>query len=202
MKFLNSTMRKEQFTESGTGIEPERVLDINDNGEQYLKEVGKRNVYKEIQSFAEGCDLQAVLNNLDPVQVNGLMSTYQFSDIDSSYFDVSSMPRNGGELLNMVKRSENLFAGLPEDVRACFNYSSDLFIKAVADGTLGQYTINLGKEKEDGETDETDDNLDDGIYNSDVDTSLLDSGADIPVDDRSRSANVKRGPGRPRKKVK
>lgn len=197
MKFLNSTMRKEQFTEPGTGIEPERVLDVNDNGEQFLKEVGKRNVYKEIQSYAEGCDLQSVLNNLDPVQVNGLMSTYQFSDIDSSYFDVSSMPRNGGELLNMVKRSENLFAGLPEEVRACFNYSSDLFIKAVADGTLAQYTVNLGKEIEDGQTDE---NHDDSIYGSD---DIADnSGDDISMDDRSRSANVKRGPGRPRKKVK
>lgn len=95
-----------------------------------LEENGVRNLYDEIQSHRESCDLALILQNLSSEEVNGMLSTYSFDDLlaNSQEIDFTSIARNPGDLLNQVKKAEQLFEGLPPDVRKLFNYSPQKFV--------------------------------------------------------------------------
>ena len=113
----------------GNSVVDKFVLSTNDKGQKYLKKVGTTDIYDEIQSHRDSCDLNIILNNLDVNQVNGLVSSYSFSDfMDSDIFDMTSLPKTIGGMHNLVVEGEDYFSGLPLPVREAFNFSPSLFI--------------------------------------------------------------------------
>ena len=106
------------------------VLSVNkENGTQYLKKVGTTSIYDYIQSHRASCDMAILLANLDKSQVNGMINSFAVTDLfDAGIVDISSLPQNPGEMLNLVKEGESYFAGLPLEVRQEFNFSSHKFI--------------------------------------------------------------------------
>lgn len=116
---------------SGSYLRTRRALGVADDGSNCLEDVGVTNQYEEIQSHRESCDLALILSRLDPLEVNGMTSTYTFDDLASSDIcDVCSMPKTAGEMLNLSKKGNELFSGLPDEIRKEFNYSSDMFIRS------------------------------------------------------------------------
>ncbi|MGN1183030.1 MAG: hypothetical protein ACI4SR_08510 [Faecalibacillus sp.] len=114
---------------SGTGIKLKYMLNIHDDGCECLECIGQHDLYAEIQSYRENCDLSLLLRNIDPMQLNNMMSTYSVDDlINSGFVDYSHNPTTLGGLFNLVKEGENLFNGLPEEVRREFNYSVKNFV--------------------------------------------------------------------------
>lgn len=100
-------------------------------GSPVLVKTGVINRYSQIQSFKDGCDLHTILSHLDPKQVNGLLNSYSVSDLEKSgILDLTSLPKNPGDMLNLVKKSQSLFDGLPLDFRQEFNFSVDKFISS------------------------------------------------------------------------
>lgn len=116
---------------SGSRYKKEFVLGIDENGCKCLKETGLTDMYAKIQSHRASCDLQMILSTLDPAQVNGAMSTYSFGDLlNSEIVDITKMPRNAGEYLNLMKQGQEMFAGLPLEVREEFNFSAEKFVSS------------------------------------------------------------------------
>lgn len=122
------TKRRYQLP-TGCGTCNTYMLNIDDTGCQCLVCTGSTDKYAEIQSYRENCDLAMLLKNIDPNALNNAVSSYDVGDIiNSGITDFSHMPNSIGGLFNLVKQGENLFNGLPEEVRAEFNYSVKNFV--------------------------------------------------------------------------
>lgn len=114
----------------GSCFKEDKVIAIDEmSGVEYLKVVGRTNTHAQIQSYRESCDLKIILNQIDPSQVSGLMSTYSADDImNASVIDTTQLPTSQGAMLNLVKKGTQLFEGLPIEVRREFNFSPSVFI--------------------------------------------------------------------------
>lgn len=116
---------------AGSYLRKTYALAYNDRGCQCLEYVGDVDQYKEIQSHRESTDLSMILSRLDPAQVNGMMHTYDFDNIlHGDVVDVFNFPKNPGEMLNLTKKGEHLFKGLPTDIQEVFNFSPHKFISS------------------------------------------------------------------------
>lgn len=124
---------------SDTTLVPQFALSVDENGCQCLKHVGTHNLYQEIQNYREGCDMSSIINNLDPAQTAGLMSSFDVGDLRNvGVFDVTKIPKNYGDFLNRMKEATHIFNGLPNEVRQTFNYSTDFFLKSLSDGSIDE----------------------------------------------------------------
>lgn len=89
-----------------------------------LEEIGRVNLYDEIQSHAESCDIHV------------LMDRYRRGDIDvlsqrQGFFgDVLDFPKTYAEALNHMKEMERKFMALPVEVREKFGHSFSEFLAA------------------------------------------------------------------------
>lgn len=95
------------------------------SGNYELVEAGEVDVYAEIQSHAESCD------------INVLMAKYQNGDasalskVQGTYFDATGMPKTYAEMLNILIDAENQFNALPLDERAKFDHSFEKWLSAL-----------------------------------------------------------------------
>lgn len=113
---------------SGNGIKKQYQLHIDDKGCHCLVCTGEHDLYAEIQSYKESTDLATLLNGIDPNAVLGASSTYTTQDVlNSPISDYSVLPKTLGGMFNLVREGENIFNGLPREVRAEFNNSVKVF---------------------------------------------------------------------------
>ncbi len=95
------------------------------SGNYELVEAGEVDVYAEIQSHAESCD------------INVLMAKYQSGDasalskVQGTYFDATGMPKTYAEMLNILIDAQNQFNALPLDERAKFDHSFEKWLSAL-----------------------------------------------------------------------
>lgn len=95
------------------------------NGVMSLKEIGKHNLYDEIQSHADSVDIHVLLQryaNGDP----GALARVQ-----GAYGDFTQMPHTFAEALNTMIAAEQYFMGLPVETRAMFGHSFQQFIASM-----------------------------------------------------------------------
>lgn len=130
----------------GSYLKKQCILAYDDRGLTTLQQTGVTDIYKQIQSHRDSCDLAIILSRLESSQVNGLMNTYQFDDIlNSEVIDVFSFPKNPGEMLNLSKKGEELFKGLSPDIRAEFDFSPHKFISSFGSKEFMDKINNLAK---------------------------------------------------------
>lgn len=121
--------RERFFMPSGEGIARTYMLNIDDNGCECLVCTGQTDIYAEIQSYREGCDLAMLLRNIDPSALNSMVSSFTADDlVNSGIVDYATMPTTLGGMFNLVQKGENMFNGLPEEIRKEFNYSVKNFV--------------------------------------------------------------------------
>lgn len=121
--------RKHFYSPHGSRIIIEKMLFIDDNGNERLRPCGTHDHYAQIQSYRDSCDLAYILRNLDPHSINNAVSTFNAEILlNSPITDVSKMPTSLGGLYNLMREGDNLFNGLPEPIRAEFNYSVKNFV--------------------------------------------------------------------------
>lgn len=99
----------------------------DDKGRVVLEEVGKINLYDEIQSHAQSVDIHTLLkrfNNGDPTALTSRQGIFA---------DVTEMPKTYAEFLNKMISLENGFNSLPADVKQKFGNSFQQFL-AESDG--------------------------------------------------------------------
>lgn len=93
----------------------------DDDGVIILEEVGKRNIYDEIQSHAESVDLNNLIRRFENGEVDVLSRT------QGVFEDITKMPRSYAEMLNLIRVAEDVFEQLPIDVREAYNHSFEQF---------------------------------------------------------------------------
>lgn len=76
--------RERFFMPSGQGIVLTHMLNIDDNGCECLVCTGQTDLYAEIQSYREGCDLAMLLRNIDPTALNSMVSSFSADDLVNS----------------------------------------------------------------------------------------------------------------------
>lgn len=95
---------------------------VDEDGRIVLDESGQVNLYDEIQSHR------------DSVDIHVLMQRYADGDVDvlgrvqGVYADITEMPKTYAELLNSVIAGEEMFNGLPVEVKERFNNSFTEFM--------------------------------------------------------------------------
>lgn len=98
---------------------------INDDGTFDLIEKGKHDLYAEIQSHAEGCDIHVLLERFQRGEVDVL------SKVQGVYGDFTGMPKTYAEMFQRVEDGKQWFYSLPVEVRAEFNQDFVQFMTAM-----------------------------------------------------------------------
>lgn len=82
-----------------------------------LREVGTKNIQKEMDALAKYCDINYMLSQL----ANG--DTSCLSSSQPLYGDFSQLPNNPADVLNLINSAQSAFGQLPASERA--RYSND-----------------------------------------------------------------------------
>lgn len=109
----------------GKSLVNRKTLKIGSYGYPILADNGKHDLYAEIQSYADSCDLATILQTFDLGSVGGL-AFEELGDLD----DFTSAPKTPAELLNVVNSGEVFFNELPVSVRSAFGHSLYNFVSS------------------------------------------------------------------------
>ena len=121
------------FSPTGDGTEPIFKRNYDPSTKTYpVKEVGKTDTYRAIQTAAEGVDVKSLLLRY----VNG--DTEALGNVDlASYADLTNMPKNALEANLYIVRAREKFDALPADVRAQdFMNSFNNFLESIGNGSF------------------------------------------------------------------
>lgn len=102
-------------SEKGSPIKPVYQAYIDENGSQELKQVGEHDLQAEIDSFEESVNLDNILMRYGAGDISAL------NKIEGFYADVTDLPVNLQEVMNLNLKGQQLFAELPSEVREIFN---------------------------------------------------------------------------------
>lgn len=99
----------------------------DEKGRVVLEEVGKINLYDEIQSHAESCDIHVILRRFQNGDSDALSQRQGF------FGDVLDFPKTYAEALNQMNDMERQFMKLPVEVREKFGNSFSEFLASSGD---------------------------------------------------------------------
>lgn len=126
------------YIDSGSRFVDTFHMEVNTKGYPSLVKDGEHDLYAEIQSYSDMCDLQNVLANFDLSTGVAPMSYEDAKDgvVDFVRDDLAGSPGTLGNVFNDARACDDFFARLPLDVREHFGHSVINFERAVCDGTL------------------------------------------------------------------
>lgn len=156
-------MRVDVVSCPGSPLKDKFVMEVTSKGYPSLRKTGEHNLYDEIQSYREGCDLSAILQSFgnECPRFNPL-SFEEAEGFVNDFSDVSSL----GDLVNDGEAVKQFFNELPLEVRNCFDNSVHKFAR---DFSSDGFVENLRKAF----------GIDDQQDTSWVDSSVSESSADI-----------------------
>lgn len=109
----------------GTRELPEYSSRYNDLGILELVPTGVRNIYAQIQSHKDSCDIGQILSRFANGDAGAL------TKVQGIYADVTGMPTTYAELLNKVNDGKQIFEALPVSVRAKFGHDFGRFMASI-----------------------------------------------------------------------
>lgn len=123
MKFATQ-FDKRTFRPSCVGSRIKRTFagHYDEKGRVVLEEVGKVNIYDEIQSHAQSVDIHTLLKRFTNGDPTALASR------QGVFADVTEMPKTYAEFLNKMITLENGFNALPTEVKQKFGNSFEQFL--------------------------------------------------------------------------
>lgn len=119
------TERKRTRSKVGSRLQPTYKMHVDDFGKRELKEVGKVDIYSQIQSYKDSCDINLLLQRFARGDESAL------SKIQGVYGDFTQMPKTYAELAQRVIDAENIFNQLPIETRREFNFSPSEFFSSI-----------------------------------------------------------------------
>lgn len=114
--------RKRFVANPGSGIIKEYTAQYRQDGVLELVETGEHDLYADIQSHKDSCDLQLIINryfNGDPAAL---------SRVQGVYMDVSEMPDNIHQAMQLMDNARRDFDTLPVDIKAKFGNDPNQFL--------------------------------------------------------------------------
>lgn len=108
-------------TPAGSREKPVFSSKVKDDGEIELIETGKEDWYGYIQSFKDSVDIHLILKAATLGDTSGLQRVQGF------YADVTSVPKNNAEVLQMFIDAQNNFDSLPIEIKQKFDNDFNKF---------------------------------------------------------------------------
>lgn len=106
------------------GIEPEYDYDVDSKGRKKLVKIGEKNLYEEIQSYAESCKIENILKRV----ASGDMTDFR---PDGIYADSTNIPTNLNDAQKEMMKLQRYWNMQPMEIKNKYNNSVDEFIAAV-----------------------------------------------------------------------
>lgn len=117
MEFRRIEDRVRIYTCPGSRTVPEFFKQISDDGVEFLKECGTRDLYDEIQSHKDSVDIHIILAKY----ASG--DTSVLSKKQGMYGDFTKAPTSLVEMIQLVNEADRAFLDLPLEVREKFGSS-------------------------------------------------------------------------------
>lgn len=127
MEFRTQYDRKEVFTEPGSPIRTIRAAEYDKNKNIVVVDKGEENLYAYINSFADSVDIHVLLARFMNGDKEALLQRA------GAYIDISALPTNINEFIELARNAENLFNSLPIDVKESFNNNMMEFVSTIGD---------------------------------------------------------------------
>lgn len=125
MKFKTQyDARERTVTNPGDPIHITYAGHYDEKGRVVLEESGRENIYDQIQSFAESCDIHVLMSRY----LNGDVSA--LSKAQGQFLDVTAFPKTYADMLNFVNDMEKQFMALPAEIRSKFGNSFSEYLAA------------------------------------------------------------------------
>ena len=103
---------------------------IGDSGAIDLIQDGLVNLYDEIQSHKDSCDINLMIKRFENGDLTALGTPR-----DPVYMDITDMPKTYAELYQKVIDAKNEFNALPLDLREKFDFDPDKYISQMGTGS-------------------------------------------------------------------
>lgn len=116
--------RSRVFSNAGCDLEPKYSPKFLDDGSLDLEIVGQVNIFEDIQSHRDECDIHNILRRFASGETDVLQRVQGF------FGDFSSMPSTYPEMFNLLSRSEEFFKSLPVETKSLFHNSFQEFLTA------------------------------------------------------------------------
>ena len=123
---------RERWPESSGSRKVDKLALDFKKGYAKLKKTGEHNLYAEIQSHKDECDLNLLLQNLDIG-----VETLSWNECEDRIADFTVMPSSIAELFNLQRDAENIFSELPASVREKYGNSIYRFVDDY--GSVGMF---------------------------------------------------------------
>lgn len=126
MQFRTKYDRREVISNPGDPIRIIRAGELKNNVLTVVDK-GKENLYAYINSFADSVNIHVLLNRFKNGDTESLMQRA------GAYIDISALPSNINEFMQLARNAENLFNTLPIEVKNAFNNNVVEFISTIGD---------------------------------------------------------------------
>lgn len=126
--------RKRVFSAPGSSEVPTYRPVVGDSGAIDLIQNGMINIYDQIQSHKDSCDINLMIKRFENGDLTALGTPR-----DPVYMDVTDMPKTYAELYQKVIDAKKEFNALPLDLREKFDFDPDKYISQM--GTAGWFDI-------------------------------------------------------------
>lgn len=148
MKFISSyDERKRATMPESDGIEDVYEKQVDKFGAVTYVKTGERNLYEEIQSYKDDCDINFIIARCVK---DGTVSL--LADNGKGAVDVSKLPDNFLDLWNLNQKLTDEFMKLPVEERALFNHSPQLYVdhrvSGIAMDEIEQYHKKVDAQKQ------------------------------------------------------
>lgn len=129
---------KDDFTSpSGSKTKVKHILKIDPDGTRRLVEDGIIDVYEQIQSFKESCNIESIIKRVS----NGEIDLLNINP--GIYTDVAAIPEDLISSYKAFDRASDYYRNLPADVRGKFG-SFEAFLESFAYGAVVTAKTDVG----------------------------------------------------------
>ena len=115
--------REPYYTEPGNGVLETYAYEIDKFGRKVLVKTGEENLYEKIQESLEETKIENILKRASIGDMSNLRP-------DGIYADLTEMPNNMIEARQAIQKMENVWADLPNEIKAKYNYDVGEFVAA------------------------------------------------------------------------
>ena len=127
MEFRTQFDRKIVTSNAGSNIKIVRAAEYDKHKNIVVADKGKENLFQKIQSYADSVNIHVLLARFMNGDKESLMQRA------GAYIDVSSLPTNINEFIDLARNAENLFNTLPIEVKEKFNNNLMEFVSTIGD---------------------------------------------------------------------
>ena len=113
----------------GCKTKVKNILKVDPDGSRHLVEDGVIDVYEQIQSFKDSCDIETIIKRVQAGEIDLLNLN------PGVYTDVAAIPEDLISSYKAFDRASDYYRGLPSEVRSKFG-SFESFLEAFAYGAL------------------------------------------------------------------